>query len=119
MTGICLREHLVFNKADKVKHTGLLEVKLVISLIKSFLYGKFLINKFFTFVAKQSGARNEKSMKTRKVRLPYYGKMHCARGHRQVVRQWLPKPSSAGSNPVARSKDTLRPFGAFFMRGTA
>ena len=78
----------------------------------------FLINKFFTFIAKQSGARNEKSMKTRKVRLPYYGKMHCARGHRQVVRQWLPKPSSAGSNPVARSKDTLRPFGAFFMRGT-
>lgn len=24
-------------------------------------------------------------------------------GHRQVVRQWLPKPSCAGSNPVARS----------------
>ena len=81
--------------------------------MKSFSYGKFLINKFFTFVAKQSGARNEKSMKTRKVRLPYYGKMHCARGHRQVVRQWLPKPSSAGSNPVARSMDILSPSGLF------
>ena len=106
MTGICLREHLVFKKVGKVKHTCLLEIKPVTFLMKNFLYGKSLINKFFTFVAKQSGVRNEKSMKTRKVRLLDYGKMHCARGHRQVVRQWLPKPSSAGSNPVARSKDT-------------
>ena len=32
-----------------------------------------------------------------------------------MVRQWLPKPSSAGSNPVARSKDIQEPFGALFM----
>ena len=42
------------------------------------------------------------------MRLCYHSSSTC--GHRQVVRQRLPKPSSAGSNPVARSRATDRPF---------